>query len=308
MQEPFHVVAAADGYVAVAFENSEPLVMVPIEPDAQPLRGPMTDGIAGETAGQIVVLSQGAIHYGRIGEDLVKGPVVSLNYLGVDISPDGETVAVFGEGGAFLVNVVSGEEQFIDVEATGTWTDSPRFSPDGRSLSVFVSGQGSEESRIVVVDIETGDTKTTEALPNEPGEPAAWSPDSRMLAYITGSPAVDANVLTTVDVETGTRRRLAVAGRTHGLTRSPEGDRIAYSAVTSGLWFACVIALGDGAITCFDSGIDFFDVHWSWTDDLIVGTSTSCGPDTCRDEDVGIWALDPDDGDAFQILRVNPHD
>jgi hypothetical protein len=310
LREPFRVVAAADGHVAVVFENSEPLVVAPLEPGASASAGPSVPGpgAAAATGGQVAVAGIDEVHLGPIGEELVEVQLPDVyQYSGVDVSPDGTMLALQTDAGALLVTPGSGTQRRVDVT-----TDSndrafgPAFSPDGQSLLITVDEWDSDARRFVVVDVASGATKTWPGPAGQDSGPPVWSPDSRRLAYITPTVAVRNNVLTVLDVQTGDTTEVEIGGLAGGPTWSPEGDRIAYDDSTGGPWFLCVLTLADAGVTCIDSVPNAREVTWSWSDDLLVASVGRCGFDVCRDENIGVWGIDPDDGAAFQILRVAP--
>ena len=313
LREPFTLLAAENGQVAVAYGGGEsgpdPLVTAPIEADAGPSFGPpvLVGARAMENAGHLAVASSGNFMVGAIGEELVPAAIPSnpSNQNDFGLSPGGETLAVPAGNGVLLQDVASGETRRFDLEEGSSPFDL-RFSPDGTQLLMTVTDT-TDSSSLVIMDTDSGEITTLESRGFDFGNfhpPTIWSPQSQRVAYIAATVAASPNVLTIIDVATQERTELGIGGLANSPAWSPEGDRIAYSDSTGGPRRPCMVAIDDASITCFDSVLNMHAVHWSWADDLLVGGVPSCGFDGCREEDVGVWAVDPDDGEAFQILRI----
>jgi hypothetical protein len=95
------------------------------------------------------------------------------------------------------------------------------WSPDGQTLAVLRSGgQGGPASRLDLITVSTGETRTLVADAPFLAERPAWSPDgTRLLAtiYTTGDESVQVEE---IDVATGTRR-VVVPGTPGNPARSP---------------------------------------------------------------------------------------
>jgi len=91
-------------------------------------------------------------------------------------SPDGQQVAVVGNGQIYLIDR-SGQAKPILEETTDAFPTAPSWSPDGRKVAFW------DSIHLMVYDLQTGEVVDL-CVYNQPETltyPARWSPDSRQL-------------------------------------------------------------------------------------------------------------------------------
>lgn len=158
-------------------------------------------------------------------------------------SRDGQYIAFYrrapGASGCYIVSALGGHERqltYDEMEVTGI-----AWFPDGRRLAIAHGAEGSHESPLMEVSLDTGEQR---ALTSPPGgilsdDSPAVSPDGKTLAFlrVKNQSAADTCFLA---LETKTVRCRALDGSwTHGLAWTALGDGIVVSAARSGghrLW------------------------------------------------------------------------
>ncbi len=131
------------------------------------------------------------------------------NYYGLDVSPDGVSLALvtgFGVGGFNIVlRKIGGDTTEIPLVATPANEYGPRFSPDGHWLAYTSDETGRPE---VYVRPFPGNGPRVQ-ISNDGGSQAAWSGDSRRIFYRSGSAFMEATVApSSTTLSVATRRKL----------------------------------------------------------------------------------------------------
>lgn len=105
----------------------------------------------------------------------------------VAVSPQGSIIAAGGrDGSVLLIDAVSGEPM-IDVPRFPASVNCVRFSPDGRQLAVSVGDWMSSGPReVVLLDVDTGRTRTTLRCSSAPGAVAFASNDELIIGLWNG--------------------------------------------------------------------------------------------------------------------------
>jgi hypothetical protein len=160
-----------------------------------------------------------------------------LELFSTAISPNGRFLAGAGriirsiaaddreDDGMFIYDIVTGEIQKI----LSGYYGSPAWSPDEKKLAIVVgtsSYSPAEESRINIVDLDTGECIDTEIN----GYAPVFSPDGGRLAYFTASTEPPDTSAFVADLKTG--RRWAVSALDNSARYpawSPDGTRILFS-------------------------------------------------------------------------------
>ena len=165
--------------------------------------------------------------------------LVSLDAaVGVELawSPDGRTIAFVrpgSGGGIFSVPVLGGAERKL-TELTGEFA----WSPDGRELAIAHRESPEAPSALVVLALETGQTRRLTAPPAESYGDAspAWSPDGRTIAYIH-SPNFQVSDLYAIPAAGGESVRLTFdkLDLRGSLAWTADGREIVYSSNRGGL-------------------------------------------------------------------------
>jgi Tol biopolymer transport system component/predicted Ser/Thr protein kinase len=154
-------------------------------------------------------------------------PSLALDHVeSATMRPDGKTVA-FVRGATLWVGALgdtSPSHEFGVAPFANARVDAVRFSPDGSKLAVFAGG-----GTLWILPYPTGTPrKIYGGLVNA----LAWLPDNRrVLISEMHGPSTNAGVLSLLDTTTGSRRVIhQVTDDIRGLSVSPDGTRIAYSA------------------------------------------------------------------------------
>lgn len=157
-------------------------------------------------------------------------------------SPDGRYIAFQrfrqGKREILIVPALGGPERrlcTIDL----TWSRLA-WSPDGKWLAAGDTPEGSSDSLIVLISVETGAKRplTKPVAPFDDGQPA-FSPDGQQLAFVRTSNQT-ADELYLVSVQGGDEKQLTTGSRQiRGLDWTADGREIIYSSLRAGkptLW------------------------------------------------------------------------
>ncbi len=99
-------------------------------------------------------------------------------WMGVDVSPDGKSVAFDLLGDIYLVPIGGGATRAVTSGAA--WDTQPRFSPDGKWIAFISDREGMDNLWLVQTDGQNARAVTQEKE-NEVSSPA-WTPDGNFLA------------------------------------------------------------------------------------------------------------------------------
>ncbi len=147
---------------------------------------------------------------------------------GVDYSQDGSRLVTGGGDRAVrLWNLREGELLWTADLSPAYRARITRFSPDGSSIAV-----GCSDGRVLLLDAESGEPRSTLGPARGEVYALAFSPDGRRIA------AVNADMTVAVyDIDTATTSALAsgLAALPRGVVYSPDGTRIFTSGATDGI-------------------------------------------------------------------------
>ena len=132
--------------------------------------------------------------------ELESGDVTRLTngkrLLDPDLSPDGNTIAAVQEGLArrdLVTLEARGNEVTVLVSEPDTQFNTPRWSPDGRSVAVERHRAGAH-SEVVVVSAETGAVRVIASAPDTRYVTPAWRPDGRAVIVAGAAATVPFNL------------------------------------------------------------------------------------------------------------------
>jgi Tol biopolymer transport system component len=165
--------------------------------------------------------------------------VASLTILGNDltISPDGQYLAYSASYWTQLhiVNLKTGEDQIvIDADTLGVRSvDYPSFSPDGQWLLFSVTISDTEFD-LGVVDINGGNYQIirAEGLNNRP----RYSPNEKHILSICEGKDVVGFQICILDPDGTNRKRLTRLKAFHNAWFTPDGDKIVFTRLETGLF------------------------------------------------------------------------
>jgi dipeptidyl aminopeptidase/acylaminoacyl peptidase len=171
-----------------------------------------------------------------------------------DLSPDGTRLALtVAHGAGYAVAVMPAEpapggESLRHLTEHPYTEESPRWSPDGRHLAVTTGVRG-QDTAIVVIDVETGDTRWVGGSDEFFAGRFSWSPDGRRLAFSGGPgdhPAIGVYELTTGSVTWAWEDHHLDA---HHPVWAPDGTALAFLVDAEGETGLCHLDLRDGSFT-----------------------------------------------------------
>ncbi|MGH2642188.1 MAG: BTAD domain-containing putative transcriptional regulator [Actinomycetota bacterium] len=159
------------------------------------------------------------------GDRLVRFDPLESGWHDADVSPDGSTVVVSNESGAYVMSTSTGQLLRPLRQEGFVW--SVAYSPDGSMIATGIGADQSDESTVVLWDAATGAELASFGGPDRPGdamEGVAFSPDGAMVAGVQATGRLRAwgvasgDRLLSVGAHTGVARDVAF---------SPDGRSIA---------------------------------------------------------------------------------
>ena len=175
-----------------------------------------------------------------------------------DLSPDGTRLAMtVSHGAGYAVAVMPAEPSpgggALRYLTEHPYTEcSPRWSRDGAFLAVTTGTRG-QDTAIIVIDVESGETRHVGGSDEFFAGQLAWSPDGRRLAFAggPGPPAIGVYELATGSITWAWEDHHIDA---HHPVWAPDGAALAFLVDAEGETGLCHIDLSDGAVTEYSIG------------------------------------------------------
>ena len=175
-----------------------------------------------------------------------------------DLSPDGTRLALtVAHGAGYAVAIMpaepGGAESLRHLTEHPYTECSPRWSPDGVHLAVATGTRG-QDTAVVVIDTESGETRFVGGTDEFFAGQAAWSPDGRRLAFAGGPadhPAIGIYELATGSITWAWEDHHVDA---HHPVWAPDGAALAFLVDVEGETGLCHIDLRDGSVTEYSVG------------------------------------------------------
>ena len=223
-----------------------------------------------------------------------------------DLSPDGTRLAMtVSNGPGYAVAVMPAEPssggRALRRLSEHPYTEcSPRWSPDGARLAVTTGTRG-QDTAIVVIEVESGETRFIGGSDEFLAGQLAWSPDGRRIAFSGGPgdhPAIGIFELATGSVTWAWEDHHVDA---HHPVWAPDGAALAFLVDVEGETGLLYVDLRDGAVTEYSIGPGN---HYapSFTPDGAALLCVLSAPDAPAD----LYRVELDDGDVTALTDSLP--
>ncbi len=212
---------------------------------------------------------------------------------------------VYSDDGSLTIADADGSDP-RPVEGARAFSNSPTWSPDGRSLAYWTAGDPDQPVDLVVTDADGRDPRVIARSMSYPTQPS-WAPDSTAITFAATdptSPIGGVNAAFIVNASTGRTTRIIVNGVTPWNPRwSPRGDLIAFWAEGYDRETGIYVAKPDGTgarmatnAPCVDSPFCLWSIDWS-PDGARVAYSTG-------DRRHDIWIVNVDTGNRYALTQT----
>ena len=223
-----------------------------------------------------------------------------------DLSPDGTRLAMTVSNGPGYAVAVMPAEPSSGGRALQRLTEhpytesSPRWSPDGTRLAVTTGTRG-QDTAIVVIEVDSGETRFVGGSDEFLAGQLAWSPDGRRIAFAGGPgdhPAIGVFELATGSVTWAWEDHHVDA---HHPVWAPDGTALAFLVDVEGETGLLHLDLRDGAVTEYSIGPGN---HYapSFTPDGAAMLCVLSAPDAPAD----LYRVELDDGDVTALTDSLP--
>ncbi|GEM_PF-5831494 len=161
-------------------------------------------------------------------------------------SPDGKYIATVSNSYSSVMFIIDIDEGEIRTTSSPGLTTDPVWSPDSKYLAFTSFYAPRFDSKIRMVDVETGKTMDLSKNPAINYMGTAWSPDGQHVATIA-----DGHQVQILDVEGAITRIFGLQqlqGYAHSVSWSPDGNYLAIREVTNSRTSNYLISMANGSI------------------------------------------------------------